>query len=90
MPDVKLKCPLTPEVPASTVRTTTLPLDLFVRNGISKETASDLTIAFYHTVLSEAEHRVTTVKGSEAFQELVNEQTPGGLNEKNVIDMLIV
>ena len=59
----------------------------FVRNGISKETASDLTIAFYHTVLSEAEHRVTTVKGSEAFQELVNEQTPGGLNEKNVIDM---
>jgi hypothetical protein len=38
-------------------------------------------------VLSEAQHRVAHVQGPAAFQELVGEQTPGGLNEANVRDM---
>jgi len=58
-----------------------------VENGITPQTASDLTVAFHHTVLSEAEHRVAEVKGPKAFEELVNEQTPGGLNETNVRTM---
>ena len=59
----------------------------FVDNGIEPKTASSLTIAFHHTVLSEAEHRVESVKSPAAFNELVSEQTPGGLNEANVNDM---
>ena len=61
--------------------------DWFVDNGIEPKTASSLTIAFHHTVLSEAEHRVESVKSPAAFNELVSEQTPGGLNEANVNDM---
>ena len=59
----------------------------FVANGVTELTASNLTNAFHGTVLSEAEHRVAEVKGPSAFDQLVSEQTPGGLNAANVIDM---
>ena len=39
VPDVKLKCPLTPLVPASSVCTTTLPLDVAVPSPVVSETA---------------------------------------------------
>jgi pyrroline-5-carboxylate reductase len=49
----------------------------FVNHGVAPTTASSLTIAFHHTVLSEAEHRVQAVPSPKAFVELVSEQTPG-------------
>ena len=53
----------------------------FVDNGVAPSTASSLTIAFHHTVLSEAEHRERAVASPRAFEELVSEQTPGRLGK---------
>jgi pyrroline-5-carboxylate reductase len=61
--------------------------DWLVAEGVPPETASDFVCGFHDTVLSEAQHRVAHVQGPAAFQELVGEQTPGGLNEANVRDM---
>ena len=58
-----------------------------VSEGVSPETASSFVCGFHETVLSEAKHRVESVKSPSAFSELVGEQTPGGLNEANVRDM---
>ena len=57
--------------------------------GVSPETASNFVCGFHETVLSEAQHRVAHVQSLTAFEELVGEQTPGGLNEANVRDMMM-
>ena len=58
-----------------------------VDHEVSEETAAKFVSGFYATVQAEVAHRVHIKPNSETFEDLVSEQTPGGLNEANVRDM---
>lgn len=58
------------------------------QHGVSSDSAARYVTGFYKTVLSEAVDRAENEgHGVEGFEELVNEQTPGGLNEDIIREM---
>lgn len=51
-----------------------------VNKGVPKQTACQCVVGIFHTVI--ADSRIACKASSDAFIQLVNEQTPGGMNEQ--------